>query len=86
MSPSSACATVYTISCALVYSTSPSSSQLFAKLGCDDTEMLAHTRELLEELEEGGGDDGRDNEIQLEDKLLPKVEEDSEQQHEMETT
>ena len=48
--------------------------------------MLAHTRELLEELEEGGGDGGRDSELPLEDKLLPKVEEVSEQQHEMETT
>jgi len=48
--------------------------------------MLAHTRELLEELEEGGGDDGRDSELPLEDKSLPEVEEDSEQQHEMETT
>jgi len=48
--------------------------------------MLAHTRELLEELEEGGGDDGRDSELPLENKSLPEVEEDSEQQHEMETT
>ena len=45
--------------------------------------MVAHTRELLEELGEGGGGDGRGSGLPLEDTLLPEM---KEHQHVMETT